>query len=61
MFFPILFVLLESTQFKAPEGSKNGKQIRMELTGSYPGPFVCVSHLLHMSASFVVSNSVILI
>jgi hypothetical protein len=42
-FFKILFVLLEITQFKAPDGSENGKWIKIDLTRSSPGPsFVLV-------------------
>jgi hypothetical protein len=39
MFFQILFVLLESTHFKEPDGSENEKRIEMDLTRSSPGPF----------------------
>jgi hypothetical protein len=38
-----MFMLLESnlTRFKAPDGSENGKWIKMNLTHSSPGPFIC--------------------
>jgi hypothetical protein len=35
-FFKILFVLLEITHFKAPDGSENGKWIKIDLTSSSP-------------------------
>jgi hypothetical protein len=38
-FFQILLVMLESTHFKAPDGSGNGKWITMDLTRSSSGPF----------------------
>jgi hypothetical protein len=38
-FFQILFVPLESTHFKAPNGSENGKWIKMDLTRSSLGHF----------------------
>jgi hypothetical protein len=40
-FFQILFVLLESTHFKAPEGSVHGKWMKMDLTLSSPRPLIC--------------------
>jgi hypothetical protein len=40
-----LFVLLESTHFKAPDSSENGKWIKMDLTSSSPGPFI-YQHML---------------
>jgi hypothetical protein len=39
-FFQILFMQLESTQFKAPDCSKNGKWIKMDLRRSSPGRFI---------------------
>jgi hypothetical protein len=39
MFFQSLFVLSESAQFKAPNGGKHEKKsMKMDLTGSFPGP-----------------------
>jgi hypothetical protein len=32
---------LESTHVKAPDGSGNGKWIKMDLTPSFPEPFSC--------------------
>jgi hypothetical protein len=37
--FQILFLLLESTQFRAQDDSKNGKCLKMDSPRSYPGPF----------------------
>jgi hypothetical protein len=41
MFFPSLFMLLESTHFKPPDSSKN-KSLKMDLACSSCGPFSCI-------------------
>jgi hypothetical protein len=38
--FQILFVLLKSTHFKAPDGGENENWIKMDLTLSFSGLFI---------------------
>jgi hypothetical protein len=39
-FFGIMFVALESKNFKTPDSRKNGKWIKMDLIHFYSGPFI---------------------